>query len=192
MEKLDHSPFVIEGEVVEPGFIWCSSSRRGGKLDHSTFLIGGDAVEPRNEVCDIGLILDGDLPMTSHVTGRGRTSNPKTAEVCFSVSDTGCHHATRHLVLSLILSRIDYSNVAFAGLPKHSLVRFQAVINTAARLQAFSFANTRWTKNGPCYIKYAGHRRATRGRSHEVLRTAYFVVVYTCIGALYGNNLRNL
>ena len=41
---------------------------------------------------------------------------------------------TRHLVQSLILSRIDYCNVAFAGLPQRSIIRLQAVINAAARL----------------------------------------------------------
>jgi len=41
--------------------------------------------------------------------------------------------ATRHLVQRLILSRIDYRNVAFAGLPQRSIIRLQAVINAAAR-----------------------------------------------------------
>jgi len=42
----------------------------------------------------------------------------------------------RHLVQSLILSRINYCNVAFAGLPQLSIIRLQAVIyiNAAARL----------------------------------------------------------
>src|SRR6218665_2506032 len=35
---------------------------------------------------------------------------------------------------SLILSRIDYCNVAFAFLPQRSIIRLQAVINAAARL----------------------------------------------------------
>ena len=41
---------------------------------------------------------------------------------------------TRQLVQSLILSRIDYCNVAFVGLPQVSIIRFQAVINAAACL----------------------------------------------------------
>src|SRR6218665_4097607 len=32
------------------------------------------------------------------------------------------------------MSRIDYCNVAFAGLPQRSIIRLQAVINAAARL----------------------------------------------------------
>jgi len=37
-------------------------------------------------------------------------------------------------VQSLILNRIDYCNIAFAGLPQRSIIRLQAVINAAARL----------------------------------------------------------
>src|SRR6218665_3542142 len=42
--------------------------------------------------------------------------------------------ATRHLVQSLILSRINYCNVTFASLPQGSIIRLQAVINAAAHL----------------------------------------------------------
>src|SRR6218665_3610296 len=51
-----------------------------------------------------------------------------------SVSRSLTQDVTRHLVQSLILSRIDYCNVAFAGLPQRSTIRLQTVINAAARL----------------------------------------------------------
>ena len=50
------------------------------------------------------------------------------------VSRSLTQDATHHLVQSLILSRIDYCNVAFAGLPQRSNIRLQAVINAAASL----------------------------------------------------------
>src|SRR6218665_159844 len=65
--------------------------------------------------------------------------------------------------------------------------RRQCVYCAGAIPQAVSFANTRWTKNGPCRIKLAGHRRDMRGRPQEVLCSAYFVS-YNGTGALYGNN----
>ena len=55
-------------------FIWCSSSRRLKYLDCNPFVIGADAVQPKNEVRDLGLVLDRDLTMTSHITGLVRTS----------------------------------------------------------------------------------------------------------------------
>src|SRR6218665_1187627 len=48
-------------------FIWCSSSRRLKYLDCNPFVIGADAVQPKNEVRDLGLVLDRDLTMTSHI-----------------------------------------------------------------------------------------------------------------------------
>src|SRR6218665_3970437 len=51
-----------------------------------------------------------------------------------SVSRSLTRDATRHLVQSLILSRIDYCNVAFASLTQRSMIRLQAVINAAARV----------------------------------------------------------
>jgi len=47
--------------------------------------------------------------------------NPKTTEVCFSVS----HPRWDSWDLMQSLSRIDYCNVVFAGLPQHSIIRLQ-------------------------------------------------------------------
>src|SRR6218665_3556843 len=64
-------------------------------------------------VRDLGLVLDRDLTMTSHITGLVRTSFAILRQLR-SVSRSLTQDATRHLVQSLILSRIDYCNVAFA------------------------------------------------------------------------------
>src|SRR6218665_61878 len=114
-------------------FIWCSSSRRLKYLDCNPFVIGADSVQPKNEVRDLGVVLDRDLTMTSHITGLVRTSFAIIGQLR-SVSRSLTQDATRHLVQSLILSRIDYCNVAFTGLPQRSIIRLQAVINAAARL----------------------------------------------------------
>src|SRR6218665_2361308 len=107
-------------------FIWCSSSRRLKHLDCNLFVIGADAVQPKNEVRDLGLVLERDLTMTSHITGLVRTSFAILRRLR-SVSRSLTQDATRHLVQSLILSRIDYCNVAFASLPQRSIIRLQLV-----------------------------------------------------------------
>src|SRR6218665_4003750 len=43
-------------------------------IDCNPFVIGADAVQPKNEVRDLGIVLDRDLTMTSHITGLVRTS----------------------------------------------------------------------------------------------------------------------
>ena len=92
-----------------------------------------DSIQPKNEVRDLGLLLGRNLAMTSHITSLVRTSFAILRQLT-SVSRSLTQVATRHLVQSLILSRIDYCNVAFAGLPQRSIIRLQAVINAAARL----------------------------------------------------------
>src|SRR6218665_133450 len=140
-------------------FIWCSYSRRLKYLDCNPFVIGADAVQPKNEVRDFGLILDRDLSMTTHITGLLRTSFAILRQLR-SVSRSLTQVATRHLVQSLILSRIDYCNVAFAGLPQRSIIRFRVVINAAARLllrvKKFDHTSTlmrdalQWLTTGEC------------------------------------------
>src|SRR6218665_74661 len=73
------------------------------------------------------------MTMTSHITGLVRTSFAILRQLR-AVSRFLTQDATRHLVQSLILSRIDYCNVAFASLPQCSIIWLQAVINAAARL----------------------------------------------------------
>ena len=60
-----------------------------------------------------------------------------------SVSRSLAQDVTRHLVQSLILSRIDTCNVAFASLPQRCIVQIQAVISAAA------FYNIRSLADGP-------------------------------------------
>src|SRR6218665_1749675 len=91
-------------------FFWCSSSRRLKHLDRKPFVIGAVAVQPKNEVRGLGFILDRNLPMTSHFTGLVRILRQLRA-----VSRSLTQNATRYLVQSLILNRINYCNVAFAG-----------------------------------------------------------------------------
>jgi len=69
MTKLSNEQYSSKSE-----FIWCSSSRRLKNLDCNPFVIGADAVQAKNEVRELGLILDSDLSMTSQITGLVRTS----------------------------------------------------------------------------------------------------------------------
>src|SRR6218665_1376910 len=68
--------------------------------------------------------------MTSHITKLARTSFAILRQLR-SVSRFFTQDATRHLVQSLILSRIDYCNVTFTGLLQRCIIRLQAVINAS-------------------------------------------------------------
>lgn len=114
-------------------FMWGASKRRQHQIDAAPFVVQGDAVQVSQSVRNLGVYLNSDLSLTVHVTHVVRT--------CFGILRqlmTIRHHIPQatfaSLVVQLILSRIDYCNIALIGLPKQQLTRLQLVINAAARL----------------------------------------------------------
>src|SRR6218665_1912137 len=98
-----------------------------------------------------------------------------------------------HLHLSISLAGTFMIMLAqrkcFFAIIKNTLYQVYCYIHT--NTQALSFANTRRTKNCPCHIKLADHRRAMRGRPQEVLCSAYFLL-YKGIGALCGKSSKTV
>jgi len=95
--------------------------------------VGADNVTPVSSVRDLGVYLDADASMTTHIS--------RTAASCFrilhqlrSVQRSLPRHAVVSLVTSLVLTTLDYCNSLLVGLPAKLLNRLQAVSNTAARL----------------------------------------------------------
>lgn len=123
----------LQLNAAKTEFIWCATSRRQHLISSSAFHVGNDSVQTSSAVRDLGLHIDSDLSMKAHISILVRT--------CFGIlrglksirrslpSDT-----TKLLMHSFITSRVDYCNVAFAGLPHSSLMRIQSVLNAAARL----------------------------------------------------------
>ena len=95
--------------------------------------IGPDMVTPVHAVRDLGIYLDSDVSMRTHVT--------KTVACCFatlrqirSIRRSVTRPVLLSLVVSLVLSRLDYGCATLAGLPASLLNRLQSVLNAAARL----------------------------------------------------------
>ena len=114
-------------------FIWCTTSRRQHQVAKEPFHVGSDTVQPASVVRNLGLFIDEELSMQDHITNLVRT--------CFSIlrqlksiKRSLPQDTTKLLIHSFITSRIDYCNVAFAGLPRSTLLRVQSVLNAAARL----------------------------------------------------------
>jgi len=98
--------------------IWCATSRRQQQLPTAEVRVGSDYVRPSKCVRNIDIFIDSDVTMRSHVT--------RTAASCFaplrllrrptirrSVSDA----VFQTLIVSLVLSRLDYGNATLAGIP---------------------------------------------------------------------------
>ena len=82
---------------------------------------------------NFGIYLDSDLSMNTHIT--------RTVSCCFGVqrqirSINRCvsQPVVQSLVVSLVISRLDYGSATLAGLPACQLDRLQSVLNAAARL----------------------------------------------------------
>jgi len=95
--------------------------------------VGADNVTPVSSVRDLGVYLDADASMTTHIS--------QTAASCFgilrqlrNVQRSLPRHTVVSLVTSLVLTKLDYCNSLLVGLPATVLNRLQAVINATAHL----------------------------------------------------------
>jgi hypothetical protein len=113
--------------------LWCASTRQQHLIPNDPLMVGLDPVLPVQSVRDLGIYLDSDLSMRTHVT--------RTVSGCFAVlrqirSIRRCvsRSVVQSLIVSLVLSRLDYGGATLAGLPARLLERLQSVMNAAARL----------------------------------------------------------
>ena len=113
--------------------LWCSSSKRVHSLPIDPIRCGGAFVIPTRSARNLGVYFDSALSMRDHVS--------RTVSRCFgalrqlrSVRQQIPLPVFQSLVTPLILSRLDYGNVALIGSSQDQLRRLQAVQNSAARL----------------------------------------------------------
>jgi len=112
--------------------LWCTTTRRQHLILRSALRIGVDAITPSTTVRDLGIFIDADLSMRSHVQ--------RTVAGCFailrqlrSIRRSVPSSVFQTLVVALVLSRLDYGNATLVGLPANLLNRLQSVLNAAAR-----------------------------------------------------------
>ena len=113
--------------------IWLGSPRRLQLCPMTPLLIAGALIQPSSHVRNLGVILDSDFSMTTHIN--------KLAAVCFfhirqlrlirRSLDIDAAHA---LVRALIHSRLDYCNGVLAGLSLEKYRQLQSIIKASARL----------------------------------------------------------
>jgi len=90
-------------------------------------------VQCSDVVLNLGVLFDSELTIASHIV--------KVATVCWyylrrlrQLRSYVDRDVMSRLVLSLVITRIDYCNAVLAGLPASSLAPLQRVQNAAARL----------------------------------------------------------
>ena len=95
--------------------------------------LGENSIPLSDSAKNLGVVIDNTLSMNKFIS--------QTCQSCFcqlrrisSIRKYLTTDATKKLVTSLILSRLDYCNSLLSGLPTSSLLRLQRIQNAAARL----------------------------------------------------------
>ena len=93
--------------------------------------VGQTVIQPPDRVRDLGVILDCSLSMRQHIA--------KVMSTCFfhlrrlrKIGKVLDQDSRNRLVCAVILTRIDYCNTLFAGLPDSTLAPLQRVLHAAA------------------------------------------------------------
>jgi len=120
--------------------LWFATARRQSQLPCTPLRVGPHLVDPLSTILDLGIYIDADLSRRSLIL--------KTTASCFAAlrqlrTVRRCLPMAAHksLIVSLVLSRLDYGNATLSGLPEYQFRRLQSVINAAAR----SIFNLRWS-----------------------------------------------
>jgi len=113
--------------------MWCSSTCKLPQLPSCPLSIGGALASPVSIVQDLGVFIDNDLGVATHVR--------RTVSRCFTALRQLRHlrryvtdDCFRSLVVSLVHSRLDYGNFVLVGLPAYLQRQLQSILNAAARL----------------------------------------------------------
>jgi len=123
----------LQLNAAKTEILWSATSHRLHQLPQAPLRVGTDFVTPSAAVRDLGIHLDSDMSMSSHVR--------KTVSTCFgvlrqlrSIRRSLSRPVVQSLLTSHVLSHLDYGNATLAGIPQHLLRQLQSVMNAAARL----------------------------------------------------------
>ena len=114
--------------------LWCASIRRQHQIPQPGLRVGDDIIAPSASVRDLGIYLDCDVSMRTHVS--------KVVSSCFavlrrlrSIRSSVTRPVFVSLVVSLVLSRLDYGNATLVtGITDRLMDRLRSVLNASARL----------------------------------------------------------
>jgi len=161
--------------------LWCTTSRRQHQIPQAPVRVGEDLITPAASVRDLGIYLDSDTSMRSHVS--------KTVSNCFAalrrIRSIRCcvpRQAMLSLVVWLVLSRLDYGSATLVGLSAYQIDRLQFVLNAAARL----VYSSRRYDHVTLLLRELHWLRMSRRIDYKLA-----VLVYRCLNGLAPSYLAN-
>ena len=108
-----------------------SKFRPSVHLDH--IKIGESSISPSETVWNLGVIMDSNYTMVSHINHKVQESFLKIRELSYYLRYL-TDESSKTAVHAYVTSRLDYCNSLLYGLPKELSKKLQSVMNTAARL----------------------------------------------------------
>ena len=113
--------------------LWCASARRQHLIPSKPVRIGDASVLPATAVQDLGVYIDADITIRSHVTNTDRSCFAALCQIS-SVRLSLPQHAVLTLVQALVITKLDQCNSLLVGTSGYLQSRLQSVLNAAARL----------------------------------------------------------
>ena len=90
-------------------FLWCTTHRRLHLIDESPFIIRNATIQPATSVRNLGVLMDRDLLLRSHIA-RLTVECFRALRQARAIRRSLTMDASRMLISSAVLSRIDYCN----------------------------------------------------------------------------------
>ena len=109
------------------------NSRQTGHNDLENLDVGGTQLLPVDSVRDLGVFFDSSLSFVKHINFLVKNCNYHIRNL-YMVKKFLDRPSLLALVHSLVLSRVDYCNSLYVGLPKYLLRKIQSVLNRTARM----------------------------------------------------------
>jgi len=113
--------------------LWCSSSRRQHQIPSGPVRVGNTSVLPVSAVRNLGVYIDADVTMSTHITAIVRACFAGLRQIR-SVRRSQTMEALLTLIHSLVVSKVDYCNTVLVGVSTTLQSRLQSVLNAAVRL----------------------------------------------------------
>ena len=88
--------------------LWCASSRRQHQLPQITLRVGTNYVTPTTSVRDVGIYVDSDVSMRTHMSRTVSSCFVVLRQLC-SIRQSTSQAVLLSLVVSLVLSHLDYA-----------------------------------------------------------------------------------
>jgi len=126
----ENQPAALQLNPSKTAVLWCSSARHQHQIPTSPVRIGNTSVSPVSSVRDLGVYLDADVTMNTHVTAVARSCFVALRQIR-SVWRSLPRHALLTLIRVLVISKVDYCCLVLVGISSHLLSRLQSVLNAA-------------------------------------------------------------